>query len=86
MVVGGLWASLNHPVLFLMALVLFLLLVAWLLPKIWRGVKRIFRAIGNFFRGRRPPEEPAPSEESHGSERKDVLRSLYHDANETPKE
>lgn len=85
-VVGGLWASLHHPWLFLLALVLFILLVAWLLPKIWRGIKRIFRAIGNFFRGRRQPTEPPPAEESHGSERKDALRALYHDASEKPKE
>ena len=84
-VVGGLWASLHHPVLFLIALVLFILLVAWLLPRIWRGIKRIFRAIANFFRGGKQ-EEPPPTGEQHASEQKDVLRSLFHDANDKPKE
>ena len=85
-VVGGLWASLHHPVLFLVALVLFILLVAWLLPRIWRGIKRVFRAIRNFFRGGRPAEEPPSAEETHTTEGKDVLRSLYHDASEKEKE
>jgi len=50
-VVAGLWTALNHPVLFLVLLVLFVLLLVWLLPKLWRGIKRVFRAIGRFFGG-----------------------------------
>lgn len=84
-VVGGLWASLNHPWLFLLALALFILLVAWLLPKIWRGIKRVFHAIRNFFRGGRQPEEPPPAEQKQDPAQQDVLRSLYHDANEQTK-
>ena len=42
-VAGGLWAALFSPVLFLVALVLFILLVLWLMPKIWRGVKSVLR-------------------------------------------
>ena len=53
-VVGGLWAALNYPVLFIALLVIFLLLLAWLMPKIWRGVKKIFRAIGKLFGGGKP--------------------------------
>ena len=41
-VIGGLWAALNHPLWFLLGLVLFLLLLVWLLPKLWRGIKRVF--------------------------------------------
>lgn len=48
-VVAGLWTALNHPVLFLVLLVLFVLLLVWLLPKLWRGVKRVFGAIGRLF-------------------------------------
>jgi len=48
-VIGGLWAALNHPVLFLIALALFIALVIWLLPKLWRGIKRVGRAIGRLF-------------------------------------
>lgn len=48
-VIGGLWAALNHPLWFLLGLLLFIVLVIWLLPKLWRGIKRVFRAIGRFF-------------------------------------
>lgn len=51
-VIGGLWAALNHPLWFLLGLVLFLLLLVWLLPKLWRGIKRVFGAIRRFFRGK----------------------------------
>lgn len=45
-VFAGLWAALQHPVLFLFAFVLFLLLLCWLLPKLWRGITVVFRRIG----------------------------------------
>jgi len=45
-VIGGLWAALNHPWLFIAALVIFILLVIWLLPKLWRGLKRLFNWLG----------------------------------------
>lgn len=48
-VIGGLWAALNHPVWFLLGLALFILLLIWLLPKLWRGIKRVFGAIARFF-------------------------------------
>jgi len=49
LVITGLWAALNHPVAFLIALVIFIALMVWLLPKIWRGIKHIFNSIRNFF-------------------------------------
>jgi len=48
LVVGGLWAALNHPILFLVLLVVFVALVIYLLPKIWRLVKTIVVKIGEF--------------------------------------
>ncbi len=45
-VIAGLWTALYHPVLFLVLLVLFILLMIWLLPKIWRGVKKVFGWLG----------------------------------------
>ncbi|GAA0787896.1 DUF4126 domain-containing protein [Marinobacterium sediminicola] len=51
LVIGGLWAALNHPLWFLAGLVLFILLLVWLLPKLWRAIKRVFAAIARFFRG-----------------------------------
>ena len=50
-VVAGLLIALNHPVLFLALLAGFLVLLVWLLPKLWRGIKRVFGAIARFFRG-----------------------------------
>jgi hypothetical protein len=48
-VVGGLVTAVNHPLVFLGLLALFLLLLVWLLPKLWRGIKRVFGAIGRLF-------------------------------------
>jgi len=48
-VFGGLWVALNHPLVFLGLLLLFIMLVIWLLPKIWRLLKAIFRKIGSWF-------------------------------------
>ncbi|MCB1670151.1 MAG: DUF4126 family protein [Gammaproteobacteria bacterium] len=47
-VFGGLWVALNHPVLFLILLAVFIVLVIWLLPKIWRLLKAIFRKLGSW--------------------------------------
>lgn len=51
LVITGIWAALNHPVAFLIALVVFIAMMIWLLPKIWRGIIRIFNSIRNFFSG-----------------------------------
>ncbi|MCP4400240.1 MAG: DUF4126 domain-containing protein [bacterium] len=50
-VVAGLWTALNFPVIFIVLLVVFFVLLIWLMPKIWRGVQKIFRAIGRLFGG-----------------------------------
>lgn len=60
LVLGGLWTALNHPLLFLGLLVLFIILMIWLLPKLWRGIKRVFAAIRRFFGGRADEETEAP--------------------------
>jgi hypothetical protein len=41
-VVGGLWAALNHPWVFIGLLAAFILFMIWLLPKIWHGIKKVF--------------------------------------------
>ena len=58
-VVGGLLVAVNHPLVFLVLLVLFILLLIWLLPKLWRGIKRVFSALGRLF-GARPAAPPPP--------------------------
>lgn len=48
-VIGGLWAALYHPVLFLVLLGVFIVIMIWLLPKIWRGIKLVARKLGALF-------------------------------------
>jgi len=51
-VVGGLLLAVSHPLVFLILLAVFLLLLIWLAPKIWRGIGRLFRFFGRLFAGR----------------------------------
>jgi len=51
-VIAGLWTALNHPILFLVGLVIFMLLLIWFLPKLWRGIKGLFRQIFLLLGGR----------------------------------
>ncbi len=49
-VIVGVWAALQHPIIFLIFLIVFIFLVIWLLPKIWAAIKKFFmflkRALG----------------------------------------
>ncbi len=58
MVVMGLWTALHHPWVFIGLLIAFVLLMIWLLPRIWRGVKRLFAAIRRLFTGSKPQTPP----------------------------
>jgi hypothetical protein len=53
-VIGGLWTALHHPLLFLLLLTGFIILMILLLPKLWRGIKKLFGFIGRLF-GRGKP-------------------------------
>lgn len=60
-VIGGLWTALNHPVIFLVMLAVFILLMIWLLPKIWRGIKLVARKLGALFgRLKQPTADGGP--------------------------
>ncbi len=61
-VILGLWTALHYPLLFIGFLILFILLLLWLLPKIWRGVKKILSILSNLFRPK--PEIPQNNKES----------------------
>ncbi len=50
-VVGGLLTAIYYPSLFLVFLVVFLLLMFWLLPILWRALKGILVSIRVFFGG-----------------------------------
>jgi len=42
LVAGGLYAAFAYPWLFLNFLAVFILFLAWVLPKLWRGVRTVF--------------------------------------------
>jgi len=42
LLVIGLWLALAHPTLFLVFIALFIILLFWLLPKLWRGIQMMF--------------------------------------------
>ena len=52
LVIAGLWTSLYHPWLFLLLLLLFIVLLIWLLPKLWRAIKRVGGFLARLVRGR----------------------------------
>ncbi len=70
-VIAGLWAALYHPVIFLVLLILFIVLMIWLLPKIWRGIRKVFAWLIRLFGGKTEqdggeataPTSPAPDPE-----------------------
>jgi hypothetical protein len=47
MVFGGLFAAFQHPQVFLVLLGIFVVLMIWLLPKLWRGIRAVFRRLGS---------------------------------------
>lgn len=57
MVIGGIWTAVNHPWLFIVLMVIFILLMIWLLPKVWRGIKMLAAKIKALFTPRQasPP-------------------------------
>jgi hypothetical protein len=56
LVLGATWLAFAHPVVFLALLVVSIALMAWLIPKLWRFVKRVGGAL---FRGSQRPR-PRP--------------------------
>ncbi len=41
----GLWVALNYPAVFLALLAIMILLMIWLLPKLWKGIKQLWQVI-----------------------------------------
>lgn len=58
-VITGVWMSLQHPFFFLICLAVFIALMIWLLPKIWIGIKKVFRFIFNLFGANQSTNPPA---------------------------
>lgn len=59
LVVLGLWAALNHPIVFLVLLALFVLFMIWFLPKIWSSVRRLLTFVIRPLRSASAPQESA---------------------------
>jgi len=57
-VLGGFWLMLAHPWIFLGLLTLFLVLLVWLLPKLWRFLRAAIARVAAFFRGGGSGENP----------------------------
>ncbi|MCG8673586.1 MAG: DUF4126 family protein [Pseudomonadales bacterium] len=92
-VIGGLWAALNYPVAFMVFLVLFIIFMIWFLPKIWRGIKLLFRKIGEWLGFIEKTEEQSESasqqnakSNSDALEKISQLKSLLDDGAITPDE
>lgn len=54
LVLAGIWLAWQYPWAFLVLLALFLLLVAWLLPKLWRLLRRSLSALRRMLQGADP--------------------------------
>jgi hypothetical protein len=54
LLLGGLWTAFAHPLVFLAGLALFLLAALWFLPKIWRGLRGVWRRLQNALSRQRP--------------------------------
>ena len=53
----GLWAALNHPILFLLLLVLFLMMVVYMLPRLFRAIKTVLNEVIGLFSSRKSSAE-----------------------------
>jgi hypothetical protein len=59
-VLGSIWMIFNHPIVMMILILIFLGLVAWLVPKIFRLAKRGLEALRNKMRGVKP-DQPRPT-------------------------
>lgn len=57
LVIAGLWTALTHPIWFLVALLLFVVLMIWLLPRLWRLIKTVLQYIGSWLGWCKKPEK-----------------------------
>ena len=63
-VFAGLWTALHYPWVFVILLIFFVLLMVWLFPKIWRGIKKVWGIIKRLFGA--GPDETAAEETPAG--------------------
>lgn len=66
-VVAGLWTALNYPAVFLGLLLVFLLLIAWLLPKLYCALRMIYCKVMGFIRGDQGDGDPGARQDPPNS-------------------
>ncbi len=70
----GIWLMLNHPWLYLVLLVVFILVLVWLLPRLWRAIRFLFQKLAAFFGGEKPePLSPDDARVIHLPHKPDPL-------------
>lgn len=79
LVIAGLWTALHHPVLFLIMLVVFVALMIWLLPRLWRLLKAIFSKVGRWLGLTKTPESSLG--ESTTKTEDTPVKKIEHDPN-----
>lgn len=79
LVIAGLWTALHHPVLFLIMLVVFVALMIWLLPRLWRLLKAIFSKVGRWLGLTKTPESSMG--ESTTNTEDTPVKKIEHDPN-----
>ncbi len=57
-VIGGIWTMLHYPLAFLLFFIAFILAAIWILPKLWSGIKTVFRTLTGLLSGKTPPTLP----------------------------
>ena len=67
LVLSGIWFAFNYPIAFLVLLALFIALAIWLLPKVWRGLKFVFRSLSASSERNRPARRAGSAETASGS-------------------
>jgi hypothetical protein len=75
LVIAGLWTALTHPLWFLAALIVFIMLMIWLLPRLWRLIKMVLQYIGSWLGWCEKPE-PAKTATSDQSAEAIEIKSV----------
>ena len=60
-VFAAIWTAVHHPALWLALLALSVALIVWLLPRLWRGIRRVLSSLARGFGGGRTPPADPPS-------------------------
>ncbi len=67
-VIAGVWAALQHPIIFLSILIVFIILMIWLLPKIWAAIKKFFNFLQQTFTNKKKGTKESSDAVKHPSE------------------